>query len=109
MALNRINLYDNIIKFPSDEDVKKMGNKLCHLVYFTPYASSIIEYAGRTCYRSFNNIQEESYKKFIASVVGRGHESVIEHSNLVYVIFKKQKTQEVFLFSPSPQLPRESR
>lgn len=90
MALNRIDLYDTIVKFPTDEDIKKNGNKLCYLVYATPNMASIIEYAGRTCYRSFNNIQNESYKKFITSVVSRGHESVIEHSNLVYVIFKKQ-------------------
>ena len=96
MALNKINLYDTFVKFPSDDDIKKMGNKLCHLVYATPYASSIIEYAGRTCYRSFNNMQNESYKNFISAVVSRGHESVIEHSNLVYVVFKRYNKELKF-------------
>lgn len=87
-TMSKIDLYDNFIKFPSAEDSKKMGNQMAFLVYATPYVSSIIEYAGRTCYKSFNAINEESYKKFINTVVKSGHESVIEHSNLVYIVFK---------------------
>ena len=63
--MSKIDLYDSFIKFPSIEDSKKMGNQMAFLVYATPYVSSIIEYAGRTCYKSFNAINEESYKKFI--------------------------------------------
>lgn len=85
----KIDLYDNFVKFPTDEDVKKWNNRLAHLVYATPYMASIVEYAGRTCYKSFDAINDESYKKFITTVTKLGHESVIEHSNLVYVVFKK--------------------
>lgn len=89
MATNKIELYNFSVKFPTDEDVKKWGYKMAHLVYATPHMGSIIEYAGRTCYKSFNNMNSNSHKNFISAVVSRGHESVIEHSNLVYVVFKK--------------------
>ncbi len=42
-----------------------------------------IEKAGRTCYQSEKKpITERSAKKFIAMLLSRGHESVIEHSIL---------------------------
>ena len=84
-----VDLYDSFIKFPTNEEMKKSKN-LAHLVYITPNMSTICEYAGRTCYKSFNAIKEESYKKFISNIVGMGHESVIEHSDLIYIIFKPQ-------------------
>lgn len=47
-----------------------------------------IEKAGRTCYQSEKKkITETSAKKFIAMLLSRGHESVIEHS-LLTVEFK---------------------
>ncbi len=42
----------------------------------------VIEAAGRTCYKSEDKIKEGSAGKFVASVVRRGHESVIEHGNI---------------------------
>ena len=84
-----VDLYDSYIKYPSNEELKENG-KLAYLVYATPNMSSICEYAGRTCYKSFGAIKEESYKKFISTIVGLGHESVIEHSNLIYIIFKNK-------------------
>lgn len=43
----------------------------------------IIEQAGRTCYQSFKGeITNETAKKFIKMLMKRGHESVIEHSNM---------------------------
>lgn len=83
-----IELYDNYIKFPDPETIKRNGKQMAFLVYITPYCSSIIEYAGRTCYKSFDSIKEDSYAKFIKTIIGYGHESVIEHSNLVYIILK---------------------
>ena len=83
MAL--VNLYDSVIKFPGQTE---KSNTMAYLAYITRNAGSIIEYAGRTCYRSFNNIKTDSYKTFISGIVKSGHESVIEHSNLVYVILK---------------------
>jgi thymidylate synthase (FAD) len=38
-----------------------------------------IEAAGRTCYKSGHKIDDESYLKFIANIIRRGHLSVIEH------------------------------
>lgn len=41
-----------------------------------------IELAGRTCYKSEDKITADSAKKFVAMVLKRGHESVIEHRSL---------------------------
>ncbi len=42
----------------------------------------VIERAGRTCYKSEQNIGEGSAEKFIANIIKRGHESVIEHEKI---------------------------
>ena len=41
-----------------------------------------IERACRTCYRSENNITEDSYKNLIKNCINRGHESVLEHEKI---------------------------
>lgn len=41
-----------------------------------------IERAGRTCYKSENNITEGSAEKFIRNIIASGHESVIEHEKI---------------------------
>jgi thymidylate synthase (FAD) len=41
-----------------------------------------IEAAGRTCYKSEDKITESSAKRFVAMVLARGHESVIEHESI---------------------------
>lgn len=51
-----------------------------------PYIDGIsimknIEKAGRTCYKS-EVLSDESYKKFIKSIIARGHESVLEHEKV---------------------------
>ena len=47
-----------------------------------------IEEAGRVCYQSkTKKITEESAKRFVRMLIRRGHESVIEHSNMT-VLFK---------------------
>lgn len=38
-----------------------------------------IELCGRVCYKSEEKITEDSGKRFIASIIKRGHESVLEH------------------------------
>lgn len=38
-----------------------------------------IELCGRVCYKSEDRITEESARKFVASIIKRGHESVLEH------------------------------
>lgn len=56
------------------------------LIYKNPNMGKLIEYAGRICYQSHNRIKEDSYQKFISGIVMSGHESVIEHSLLVFKI-----------------------
>lgn len=40
-----------------------------------------IEAAGRVCYKSEDKITEDSAAKFVGMILGRGHESVIEHAS----------------------------
>ena len=57
-----------------------------------------IERAGRTCYKSEGNITEdgESAKKFVAMILKRGHESVLEHYSIsVRVICDRGVTHEI--------------
>lgn len=41
-----------------------------------------IERAGRTCYKSECKITENSSKEFVKNILGRNHESVIEHESI---------------------------
>ena len=41
-----------------------------------------IERAGRVCYKSENNITDDSCTTFCKNIINRGHEAVIEHSQL---------------------------
>ena len=41
-----------------------------------------IERACRTCYRSENLINEDSYKRLLKNCINRGHESVLEHEKI---------------------------
>lgn len=41
-----------------------------------------IERACRTCYRSEDLIDEESYKKLLKNCITRGHESILEHEKV---------------------------
>ena len=83
-----LNLYENLVRSPEPAELAAQKH-MAFLAYVTPYASTLIEYAGRTCYKSFQNISATSYQNFIEKIVASGHESVIEHSNMVYVVFKK--------------------
>lgn len=55
-----------------------------------------IEKAGRTCYKSENNVKEGSAKTFIKNIVKRGHESVIEHVSIsVRIVTDRATTHEL--------------
>jgi len=41
-----------------------------------------IEIAGRTCYKSEDKITEDSAQQFVKMILGRAHESVIEHKSI---------------------------
>lgn len=43
------------------------------------YILKHIELCGRVCYKSEDKIEEESAEKFIAGIIKRGHEAVLEH------------------------------
>lgn len=45
-------------------------------------ALTLIEFAGRTCYKSENLMTDETAKNFVSSIIKRGHLSVIEHSSV---------------------------
>ena len=41
-----------------------------------------IEHCGRVCYKSEGKICKDSAKKFVANIIKRGHESVLEHASI---------------------------
>ena len=41
-----------------------------------------IESCGRVCYKSESRIEEGSAEKFVANIVKRGHEAVLEHASI---------------------------
>jgi len=43
-----------------------------------------IEIAGRVCYKSEEKITDTSAAEFVRRIVGRGHESVLEHEKLTF-------------------------
>ena len=45
-----------------------------------------LERAGRVCYKSENKIEAGSAEKFLASIIARGHESVLEHEKVTVTI-----------------------
>jgi thymidylate synthase (FAD) len=45
-----------------------------------------IEYIGRTCYKSEDNITEDSAEKFVANLIKRGHEAMLEHASFCFEI-----------------------
>lgn len=50
------------------------------LVAMTPEPEKVIELAGRTCYLSFDRIDEQSRHGFIRRLIKMGHESPLEHA-----------------------------
>lgn len=51
--------------------------------FITPIDGDVIlkrlEQCGRVCYKSESNITDTSSRKFIAGIIKRGHEAVLEH------------------------------
>ena len=55
-----------------------------------------IEKIGRVCYKSENSITPDSSKKFVADLIKRGHEAMIEHFNIsVKFICDRGVTHEI--------------
>lgn len=45
-----------------------------------------IEWVGRTCYKSTDKITDESAPKFVANLIKRGHEAMLEHASFCFEI-----------------------
>lgn len=58
------------------------------LLHPMPYqwAMDIVEYAGRTCYQSFNTASPDKQYSFIKGLIHKGHESVLEHVNITMLV-----------------------
>lgn len=55
-----------------------------------------VELAGRTCYKSEENVKEDSAERFIMAIMNKNHESVLEHANItVRVICDRGVTHEI--------------
>ena len=56
------------------------------LEWVTPDALAVIERAGRVCYKSEGRIAPGSAATFVAGLLKRGHEAVIEHASASFRI-----------------------
>ncbi len=56
------------------------------LIAITPDPERVIEQAGRTCYLSFDRIEDDSQKGFIRRLLKMGHESPLEHAYATFRI-----------------------
>jgi thymidylate synthase (FAD) len=54
---------------------------LAEVLHINAEALQLIEYAGRTCYKSEDKISQISAPEFAKMILKRGHESVIEHAS----------------------------
>lgn len=45
-----------------------------------------IEKCGRVCYKSEDKITEDSSEKFVANIIKRGHEAVLEHASFIFQV-----------------------
>lgn len=59
----------------------KVIDQKVELLSMTPDAIQLIESAGRTCWKSEGKITDGSAEKFVAMIIKRGHESVLEHAS----------------------------
>ena len=65
-------------------------------LWTTPCPLHRIELAGRTCYKSKDKITEDSAEKFVAMLIKRGHEAMLEHASISYrVICDRGVTHEI--------------
>lgn len=54
------------------------------ILAITPDPEGLIERAGKTCYKSYKNINANSRGTFIKNIIKRGHESVLEHASITF-------------------------
>ena len=54
-----------------------------------------IERCGRTCYKSENLITDETAVPFIRGILKSGHESVIEHANVIFSMPENENNRRI--------------
>jgi thymidylate synthase (FAD) len=64
--------------------VVKPEARLITPVHHLKEYARLIEFAGRTCYKSEDRVDEDSADRFVRGIIKRGHESVIEHCSVTY-------------------------
>jgi thymidylate synthase (FAD) len=62
-----------------EQDARAIGLEV-ELIAITPEPEKVIELAGRTCYLSFDRMDEDSEAAFIRRLIKMGHESPLEHA-----------------------------
>lgn len=60
----------------------KFINQNFEILYITPNALKLIEKIGRTCYKSYDKITNESAEKFIKGLIKRKHTAMIEFADM---------------------------
>lgn len=58
-----------------------------------------IEVCGRVCYKSEGKIEEGSAEKFVANLIKRGHESVLEHGSFIFEVSQLFYEEAILLIS----------
>lgn len=66
-----------------------------------------IEWIGRTCYKSTDMIKEGSAEKFVANLIKRGHEAMLEHASFCFLAdgftFASLASKDRFLEETKPE------
>lgn len=57
-------------------------------------ALKVVEVCGRTAYKSEDKISDDSAKSFVLMLKKHGHLSVLEHSNIVFQVGPREKTDD---------------
>jgi len=68
----------------SEQDCEKCLE--VELIAVTPEPERVIEQAGRTCYLSFDRMEDDSHGGFIRRLIKMGHESPLEHAYATFRI-----------------------
>lgn len=65
-------------------------------IWKTPNALKMIEWSGRTCYKSEDKIEPGSEEKFVRMIIKSGHHAMLEHASASYcVICDRGVTHEI--------------
>ena len=70
----------------------KIVERSAEIISVTKNPEKHIELCGGTCYKSEDNITEESSKNFINKLISMGHESVLEHAYATFRVICDRST-----------------